>query len=106
MSNLKVFNWFYLFYIILVGLCVQTNLIIQWALDTSKPLISGDALGNGLIVSFLVGFWSIFCIVYSLFAIVKYLDTRKRLILKRLILSILTIIVIVVGAVFQANMYK
>ena len=106
MSNLKVFNWFYLFYIILIGLCIQTNLIIQRTLDTSKSLISGDALGNGLIVSFLIGFWSLFCIVYSLFAIVKYLDTRKRLILMRLILIVLTILVIVGGALLQANMDK
>ena len=99
-----VFNWFYLFYIVLVVLCIQTNLIIQRALDTSKTPFSGDALGNGLIVSSFVGFWSLFCIVYSLFAIVKYSGTRKKLILIRLILSILTIIVIVGGAIIQANM--
>ncbi|RFC53087.1 hypothetical protein [Brumimicrobium aurantiacum] len=104
MNNLKTSNWFYLFYLVLIGLSIKTNLIIQNVLDTSNPPISGDALGNGLTVTFLVLIWGLFSIIYFLFAIVKYLDTRRKIILKRLILSILTIIVIVGAAILQAYM--
>lgn len=101
MNKLKAFKWFYLFYLVLIGLSIKTNLIIQNVLDTSNPPISGDALGNGLIVTFLVLIWALFCIIYSLFGIVKYLGTRRKIILKRLILSVLTIIVIVGAAFFK-----
>ncbi len=99
------FNRFILFYIITIGLCIITNYYIQSILENSSSLNFRDPLEVSIIISFLIGIWAFYCVIYLIFSLYMFLESSSFMILKKMILTNLSVIIIIVEAFIHSKLF-